>query len=144
MLTTQKSEITDSHAKQNAFQCDKIDGACPYVDLINKNAVSALTKQLSNIDTQISKSDKQIGTYSSTVQKNKAEKDALNKELESLKTFLASIGRKDLQSNAKKYKDLQLELNELQSKQAKHIEKNRQLQAHKDEKISLATQLETL
>lgn len=137
----QKSEMSDSHDKQNKFHCKKIEWDCPYVNMINKNAVWALQKQLWNIDQQIIQTQEKIDVDKEKKKQVWSEEKDIDKKLADLKKFLEGIWRKKLKANADSFTEMQTKLGALQAQQAKIREEQKWLQIKKDKKLTLSTTL---
>ncbi len=144
-IQQQKSEVSDSHAQQNKFDCDKIDGPCPYVQLINKNAVWALKKQIQHFAKQEKELESKLAAYDTKAQKKIQDQIASNEaETKKLKEFLSLIWRKNLQTLATQYTQTQQTLQSLQSTYTQLQQAQQALQSQKDQELTLTTQLATL
>ena len=144
-IQTQKQEVSESHTQQNKFECDKIDAPCPYVQLINKNAMWALEKQLDHFATQETQLQKKLKAYDTKNQTALQEQLKTNEQqTEKLKNFLSQIWRKQLQTLADEYTDTQQSHLKLQSDYTTLQQAQQELQTQKDEKLSITTQLGTL
>jgi len=115
-LEQQKKHLQESHAKQSLFECDKIQGPCPYVDMINKNAVWALKQQSSNVSKQEELLKQKLEEQGKAKILNKKALQEKKVSLTSLKSFLKEIGRKSLQTTSKKLATLRIKSQDLDKK----------------------------
>ncbi len=141
-LKTQYEQLKESNEKQHRFDCDKIDGACPYVQLINKNAVWAMDKQLENI----LQKEKMILEKSETLRTTdlpslEKQEEQAKKAQETLKTFLTDISWKTTQETCKNISDQQEKIRELDMTIKGFESELEQAKLDQQTKLTLETQL---
>ena len=143
-LAEQKKQLTAAHEKQNFFKCDKIDGACPYVQVINKNASWALDLQIQTLHKQEKELEEKTKIIESQTPELQKEFDAIQQEILTLKSFLTKLDRKNLQSLWKNMDEI-LQQEQAINKEMQLLQAKKQ-QIHDLEKkhISLITQKQHL
>lgn len=138
-LDKQMESLQASYEQQNLFHCDKIEGNCPYIDLINTSASTALTKQKEHLLWQQKKLTEQYTSLSVQQKKQEIQKEqtSLEQQIHTLKSFLTDIDRKSLQDLSVQIKTKKEEKRELDQQREKQLIEQQRLQKQREQYIKL-------
>ena len=145
-ITQQLATLETSLQQQTMFHCDKIEGSCPYVELIKGRALDGLKKQqeqlgleLRNLEQQSTEREKQ---YRAADYATRWER--LRNEIDRLSRLFRSLPRKDIDERYRTYTSLQWSRRALDEQQRELEQTTQHTQMWRDELTQKQTQLSTL
>ncbi len=143
-LEKQHEDLKKSHKQQTRFECDKINEPCPYVDLINQNAVSALDRQLWHIQAQQLQFKDKLPTYLANIKDLEESNKQIDTSLDKLKKFLKKIEWKKLQMIAEQISIVQSHISEIHVKLEASQHERDKYTALETQKVGLQTKVQSL
>lgn len=107
----QEKQTTESFNQNNSFSCDKIDWACPYVSLINKQAWKALEMQIQALHKQQEKNRQQVTHITDESLPDLDKKiTTCEQDITKIKWFLQEVNRKETQLLSETYTGLEKDI----------------------------------
>ena len=154
------SEIDNTINKESQFDCTKINSNCPFVKEINRWTFHELERQKENLEKEKSGLVAKLEWFEKQINEKKSQNldswesqniSALNQEIEnidkqmqSLRWFLAQIDFKKVQENWQEWKCLNMESQALDKEILELENWAKELENLKNEKIKLSQQIENI
>ena len=154
------SEIYNTINKESQFDCAKINSNCPFVKEINRWTFQELERQKENLEKEKSelvaklewfekqKNEKKSQNIDSWENQNisalNQEIENIDKQMQSLRWFLAQIDFKRVQENWQQWKGLNMESQTLDKEILELENWEKELENLKNEKIKLSQQIENI
>jgi len=131
-LEEQKLSLDAQYDEQMKFHCDKIEGDCPYVEMIKWAAWRSLQKQRTLVEKQLVELERNKPLQNTPLEKNKHDLEHQKKEIwkklqaANWKEILEK--RKDLELIQQKLTIVEKQLTVLEQQQQQQVKKREQLQ----------------
>ena len=154
------SEIDNTISKESQFDCTKINSNCPFVKEINRWTFQELERQKENLEKEKSELVTKLEWFEKQINDKKSQNldswenqnisvlneeiGNIDKQMQSLRWFLAQIDFKKIQENWQERKGLNMESQTLDKEILELENWARELENLKNEKIKLSQQIENI
>jgi len=154
------SEINNTINKESQFDCAKINSNCPFVKEINRWTFQELERQKENLEKEKSELVAKLEWFEKQINEKKSQNlgswenqnisvlsqeiENIDKQMQSLRLFLAQIDFKKIQENWQQWKGLNTESQTLDKEILELENWAKELENFKNEKIKLYQQIENI
>lgn len=142
-LNKQLEILHQDYAEQSYFRCEKIEGDCPYVEMIKWASMKVLQKQTLQVEEQLQSLQKE--QWSITRDDRALWEETLKEQegkTKKIRDVLKSVQRQDIQSSYDQWTRWEIKHKALDRRLLEQEQKNKEWDTWKQELISIQTALE--
>lgn len=143
-IDTQLQQSQQNLTQQSTFACDKIDGPCPYIDVINKAALRTIQEQVARWEQQHQQNKAAIHQQQQKLKELEEQCVDLEKQKQTVAHKLKAVERKQIEKTIADLQTLQNQIDQKTRAVAQHKQRYDQQQQAREALTRLQTQQESL